>query len=378
VVEATSGRRHAAAAALAAAVVWGSACSTSPPRDISAIVDACFGQTPKDWAAALDSSAVSLPDGVRFGVGALAGDSMFGQFNSTSGNGIAELDMKTGRLTEILSFGADVSGMGGMAVDLPWLIWEQLDSQTNQFDWSLHAWNRNTGVGTVLSTSHQNDGTFVVGQQPLPVINQGVAAWAQPVPAEAGQARAEIRVLDLSTDEILTLDSGEVSSPVYAGPYLLWAKKTKNDFSFQAVDARTLKPVTVPEGLHDPGDIAYVAGSTNYVIWSNQDYTSLTAWRIDSSHHREFASPDHRHHFQFLQTSGDFALWFGGAASSILDLRTGKAFDVQGTVAGSSDRIGIAEWVSEPASRRAVPMARVSSIASSAAPRIAHCAASGP
>jgi hypothetical protein len=265
-----------------------------------------------------------------------------------------------------------------MAVDLPWLVWEQLDSQTGAQNWSIHAWNQATQASTVLATSHQSNGTYDSGQQPLPVISHGVTAWAQPVPGKAGHVSAAVHVVDLASHRESTVDSGRVSSPVYAGHYLIWGKVSDaGTYSFQAVDSSTRKPVALPDHLQHPGPIGYLAGSPEYLAWSNQDYTGMTAWQVGSRHYADFTSPDTRHHFQFLQISGHFVLWFGGATSSVLDLRTGNAFDVQGTVTGSPDRIAATESVSQPSAKGQFAASRVSSIATSAAPGITHCVGGG-
>src|SRR5579859_2377553 len=365
VAGATSNKRVLLLAPVAAALVWSSSCSTparhgagSPMAPSASIlprghaIRVCFGTPPRAWATALRARVVTTPGGVRFGLGALSGSTAFGQFNSVRSNGIGKLDLATGRLTTIHSYGPGVSGSGWMAADPPWVVWEQLDSQTNPLDWSIHAWNESTGATTLLAAAtRQRDGSYPPGQQPLPVISHGTAAWAQPAPAPAGGVNAQIRVMTLATRRFSILDSGRVSSPVYAGPYLIWGKIAGGAYTFQAANAHTLKPVLVPAPLHHPGSIGYLGGSPQYLVWSNLDGTVLNSWRIGSPRYSRFLSPDNLHHFQFLQVSGHFVLWFSGAVSSVLDLTTGKAFDVQGTVTGSSERIAAAEPVSQPAAK---------------------------
>jgi hypothetical protein len=375
VAAATSGKAVAAAVALGVLAVWSTSCSTPPAGPVVDNVQACFGAPPANWSAALETRKVTLPDGVSFGLGALAGETAFGEFDSASGRGIGELDLTTGKLTTITDYGPATSGLGAMAVERPWLVWEQLDSKTNMLDWSVHAWNENTGATTVLATSRLADGGYVAGQEPIPVIQHGVAAWAQPVPSTSGLVNSQIRLVDLATGRVSTVDTGRFSSPVHAGPYLIWATiGAKNEYSLRAVDAATGRPVALPDPVRDPGTVSYLAGSPDYLVWSSQDYRTMTAWQIGSPHLRRFISPDDRHHFQYLQISGHFVLWFGSVVSSVLDLTTGKAFDVQGTVTGSPDRIVAAESVGRPAAKGQFTASQVSSIATSTAPAITRCA----
>jgi hypothetical protein len=77
-------------------------------------------------------------------------------------------------------------------------------------------------------------------------------------------------------------------------------------------------------------------------VWSSQDTTTLTAWRLSDGTAVSFASHDGRHFFQFLQVSGEFLVWFAGSSSAVLDLRTGHGFDLPGTVAVSAQTLAVA------------------------------------
>jgi hypothetical protein len=335
----------------------------------------CLGPTPTDWAAALHANTVSLPAGVAFGVSAVAGDLGFGQFDMDSGRGVGELDLKSGRLTKIATYAPGLSGLGAVAVELPWVVWEQLDSTSNLADWSVHAWNQVTGTATVLGVSRLPGGGYVRGEQPLPVLRHGVVAWAQPVPGAGGAVEAQLRAVDLATQRSWTLDSGRISSPVYAGSYLIWAKVDGGrTYSLHGVDETTLRPVALPEPLRRVSSVGYLAGSPGYVAWSSQDSTSVEVWQFTSGTIKKFTTADGSHFFQFLGLAGHFLLWFGGTASSVLDLTTGLGFDVPGTVAGS------AEWIvtalptgAAPTTGRGHPTSQVSRVSTQTAPSVTSC-----
>jgi hypothetical protein len=203
------------------------------------------------------------------------------------------------------------------------------------------------------------------------------------VPSPAVYVEAQLRVTDLATHRVRTIASGRISSPVYAGPYLIWGKISNTGaYSFQAVSADTLKPVVLPSSLGHPGSVSYLAGSPQYLAWSSQNYLSMTVWPIGSHRLYHITSQDTRRHFQFLQFAGHFVVWYGGTASEVLDLTTGKAFDLPGTLAGSPSRIVTAVPVSPPAAKGGTAPSRVSSIATPSAPSIRSCAklplAAGP
>jgi hypothetical protein len=332
-------RRKICMVAAASLTVAGTGCSTQPPDPAPqpASRTVCFSpQAPRQWTG----PQTPLPQGLSLGVHAVADEVVFGQSQDTKGRGVAALDLRSGHLATIAKYATDVSGLGALSVEEPWVVWEQLDSKTNLADWSVHAINRLTGESIRIADSRGPDGGFVPGQQPLPVVRRGRVAWAQPVRAPGTAVHADLKVFDLSTRVARTLDSGRLSSPVYAGGLLVWAKvDADNRYSLNAVDDTTLQPVELPEPIRRPASVAYLGGSQDRLVWSTQDSLTLEQWTFAAPKLTRFTVADHRHIFQFLQVAGDFLLWDGGTTASVLDLTTGAAFDSAGTVAGS------AQWI---------------------------------
>jgi hypothetical protein len=145
------------------------------------------------------------------------------------------------------------------------------------------------------------------------------------------------------------------------------------EFSFRAVDADTLRPAALPAQLRTPRSVGQLAGSADYFAWSSRDYTELVVWRVGSARYFEFSSHDGVHFFEFMQFAGDFLVWFGGGASSVLDLTTGVGFDVSGTVSGSADAIVEAEPTAQPSTKGGIVASRVSRIATRSAVPLTAC-----
>ena len=181
------------------------------------------------------------------------------------------------------------------------------------------------------------------------MLRDGIAAWTQPV-----KAGAELKAVELATGRSRVLDTGRISSPVYAGPYLIWAKMDgTGTYAMLAVDAKTLEPVELPESLRRPDSVGYLGGSADHLAWSSHDASTVDVWRFGTGGRTRYTT-DNRHPFQFLQFAGGFLLWYGGISSSVLDLRTGTAFDVPGTVTGSADWI-VGATPAAPPGRHACP-----------------------
>jgi hypothetical protein len=378
------------AAALAVLAVWSSACAglsrpatanqqtSAQTRATSAKatpVPVCFGAMPADWAHALRARSITTARGLRFVPGAVAGGVAYGQFNSAAHSGIGRLDLSTGKLTTISRFGPAVGGMGAMAIDPPWLVWEQTDSQTDLGDWSIRVRNLASGTGSVLATPPRlSDGRDGLGYIPSPTLRNGFAAWSEPTLGLGGY-QAQVRVAKLATGRVSTLDAGQVSTPVYAGPYLIWGKTDSAGRDiFRVVDAASFRPVVTPGPLRNPGHLVSLTGSPGYLAWSSGDANTLAIWPVAAPRLLEFTQSYSGHRFQYLQLAGRFVLWYTGNGSSVLDLRTGNAFDVQGPVAGSEDAIAIEEPVAYPPTKGTFVPSRVSTVAMAAAPGIRGCA----
>jgi hypothetical protein len=156
------------------------------------------------------------------------------------------------------------------------------------------------------------------------------------------------------------------------GPDLAWARvEADGTYSLRAVDAATLRPASLPPRVRSPGPVGYLAGSPRYLVWSGGQQ-ELHAWRVGSTEYADYAT-DPRHPLQFLQLAGDFVLWYAGLPSSVLDLRTGRAFDVRGSVAGSEGLIAESRPARPPVTRTEIVPSRLASAALSPASRIDTC-----
>jgi len=97
-------------------------------------------------------------------------------------------------------------------------------------------------------------------------------------------------------------------------------------------------------------------------------------WTFGRPDLQRFRVGDGAHFFQFLQFAGPFLTWFAGGASSVLDLSTGRAFDVDGTVSGSAEAIVVARTPTSPSGRgKASGPTRLSAVAPPSAPRLPAC-----
>ncbi len=351
---ATSGNALIACAALL--MVVGSACSSPPAAARASSATVCFGQMPPTWSDTLRHNSVRLGVGQSLGASAVDGDLAFGQLDDASGRGVGYVDLTSGRATRIFPYAAGVSGLGSLAVDRPWVVWEELDSVSDMSDWSIHAFNLLTSTHEVLAKNGH-----VPGAQPTPVVDHGIVAWARP----QSDGTAQIQTVNLSTRQARTLATGKVGAPVFAGGLLLWSDV---DSGLHAVDARTLLPAALPNTLRRAEGAGSIGGSANYLLWTSPDSSTLTAVHLPGGQTLTYTLSDRRHFFQFLQLAGDFVVWYSGSASSVLDLTTGGAFDTAGTASGS------AQWIATASPPKPGVAGTVSRIPIGQATHVAGCA----
>jgi hypothetical protein len=301
---------------------------------------ACFGAVPADWSRRFQAHRLAVGGVAAFSLGAVApdGSAAFGTYRLAATSGVGAVDLTSGVLTRVAPLPAEAVGAGWMADASPWLVWEEADSRTDPGDWTIHAWNQETHAVVNVASSRLPDGREVSGQTPQPAVGDGLVAWAQPLAPPGSQPQASVQVLDLRGGGVTVLDSGRVSDPVFAGPYLVWARANPNgSYALRAVDAWTLGAASLPGRVSAAGEVLALAGSARYLVWSTA-LDRLHAWRIGTNQYADYTT-DARHPLQLLAVAGDFVLWYTGQPSSVLDLRTGHAFDLPGAVAGADPLI---------------------------------------
>jgi hypothetical protein len=323
----------------------GSSRLAAQPRQV------CFGPMPAQWSKLAGADAVL--QNIEFSVMAVDGDgNAYGAYKRGTEFGVAEFGA---RFTMIDSMPSSASGPAWMSYRKPWLVWVQGDSQYKLGMWSVHGWNSVTEEKLKLGDSKLVDGTYLENDLTFPVVGDGFVAWSTPTTETSG----DVRLYRFDTHESTTLDSGHVSSPVIAGHNLVWAKFTTDQTkaSFQMLDVRTLAPVAVPAPLKKPQPISHLAGSNDYLAWTAYltgtspegaptFATSLTVDRLSTGQLTQYrlTEGDALHYFQFPILAGHFLVWFTATQNSVLDLQTGKGFDIKlpSSVVGNDHQITVA------------------------------------
>jgi len=336
--------------------------------------------TPANWRALLSAPALPPQSGFDLGPLAVSGHFAFGQVFSSSSSQLAmgEGNLLTGQISDIAPLPPNAAGLGAVAADLPWVVWQEGDSQGNPGDWSVHSWNQQTGVTKVLASS---PGVSGFGSPPTPAVWNGWASWSQPTTTGSYQ----LLLVNLTTGKTRTLASGKVGAPVIAGPYLIWAEENSaKQTVFSAIYTRNLKPAKLPPALQGAQSVGSLAGSSQYLVWGTHNLAKLMLWRVGATYREEFAptapkgsTPTSSPEFQFPQLAGRYLLWYTGVATLTMDLQTGKGFVEKGdtgVATGSSEwLVAIAGPPSSGAKSTAFVQTRMLPLHTAAAPAIDSC-----
>jgi hypothetical protein len=309
----------------------------------------CFNAAPADWLAAMSKSVATL-DGVNFGPSSVDDQRniAYGYFQTASQQGIAAVDLSTRKMNVVSVMTPSESGVAWMSYGDDWLAWAQGESHSELGIWSVQVWNTQTHEKRQIATSRLADGTYLTGQLVYPVVGHGYVAWNQPM----SNTSADVRVYRFATSTITTLDSGYVSSPVFAGGYLVWGKKSAAADSlaeFRFADAATLDRVAGPAELSRASAATYLTGSSDYMLWIaiprvlSPNTSMMWVDALGTGRVTEYGATNHV--LQFPTIAGPYLVWFGGDKNSIVDLRTASGFDIPlpGGVAAGGDTIVVAK-----------------------------------
>ena len=306
----------------------------------------CVAPEPESWLGPQQATAVDTPLGTDFGLtaGGVAGSQAFGYYDTPSGTGVGILDVRTRSVSHIAPFAPHSGGLISVAVESPWVVWAEAESDTKP-GWSLIAFNFQTNKRFLLVSDGVGVGhDYVPGSWPYPEIHNGLISWAEPLrPDSNGRPQSRVMVFDTSNHRSQQLDAGTVSSPVFAGPFLIWGKQeADNNFSFDGVTTGDLKPAAISKFLPAPDSALYLAGNQDYFAWSSTDLNSLTAYRFSTSQTTTYeVKGDFQHRVQFPELVGDYAVWYTSDRFSVMDLTTGMAFDVLGSAAAGNGMLAL-------------------------------------
>ena len=163
--------------------------------------------------------------------------------------GVAELNLATGRMRRIQSFGNRVTDQADGSSDGGWLVWEETYSLQSLDRFTVYAWN--PGTGRLLRLGRSLDGPGgVPWPSPWhpPAVSGHYAAWAQGY-GPAGEV--EIRLADLATGQVKVIRTGHTQPPFFDRSLVVWPESDRPgaETSLHAYSLVTGRPAALPPVL---------------------------------------------------------------------------------------------------------------------------------
>lgn len=122
------------------------------------------------------------------------------------------------------------SQIGSVSTDGQWLVWSEADDQPSFFDWTMYAYNLQSGIVQKIAQAPMRNGQPVSGPHSGPVVSNGYVLWSQPLasvtPGDVGSLdNVVVQMKNLSTGVATTLakSAGEVA---LSWPWAAWAQVT--------------------------------------------------------------------------------------------------------------------------------------------------------
>jgi hypothetical protein len=120
------------------------------------------------------------------------------------------------------------SQIGTVATDGQWLVWSEAADQPSFFDWTMFAYDMQTGTVQMIAQAPMANGQPAPGPHSGPIVSNGYVAWSQPLaPVTQGDTASlkniVVQLKNLSTGSVTTLatSAGEVA---FSWPWVAWGQ----------------------------------------------------------------------------------------------------------------------------------------------------------
>jgi hypothetical protein len=266
-------------------------------------------------------------------------------------NAVYLADTSARTVRRIADVPGDAAGTGWMAASDSALVWLNYDSPQDPTRWTLFLARADGGdVRRVAgSSADQPDGA---GRATQPALTGDRLAWTE---WDTATKRSSLKVMTVSDDRMRTVATGDLYPPVVAGGWFVWPEKTRaGSWSLRAVDATTLKAISLPDTLPLRHGVAHLAGTSDRLMWGSEDYRTLNVWNLPEHKVVRFTVPEGDDHvFQFMHPTGEHLTWDAAWPYSVMNLETGALYDVGKDVSVTADEGRVAvSWMSRKGERK--------------------------
>jgi hypothetical protein len=283
----------------------------------------CQVTLPTAWRTAFDAGVVGPAEGSDINAFAVSPDgrSVFAAVTGGGWAGVVRVDAHTGGQDRVAAFpdpGQDQVAWGEF--DGRFLVWNELHSMTNLGDWSIRAWDENTGSVWTLASSSSQAQLPGATQFVTPTLSSGTVAWTQ----AAGDGTA-VHLYSLASRQDRVVLTGHPAQPVFWGGNLLVpvtpAPGQLNHLV--TISAASGRQVATPGPLDGLSGVTFLAASPDRVVWTASDYKSVWLW-MPRARQPVMLTQSPGGYAEYQALAGDVVAWTSPQGVFAADLRSGS------------------------------------------------------
>lgn len=287
----------------------------------------CQVALPPTWRTALDAGVVGSAEGGDVNAFAVSPDgrSVFAAVSGGGWAGVVRIDSRTGGQDRIAAFadpGQDQVAWG--AFDGRFLVWNELHSMTNLGDWSIQAWDEDTGSVWTLAGSSSQSQLPGASQFVTPALSSDAVAWTQ---ATATGTAVHLYSLTSRRDRVVL--TGHPAQPVFWGGDLLVpvtpAPGRLNHLV--TISAASGKQVATPGPLARLTGVTFLAAAPDRVVWTASDYRSVWLW-TPAVRQPVMLTQSPGGYAEYQALAGDVVAWTSPQGVYAADLRSGSFTEI--------------------------------------------------
>lgn len=216
-------------------------------------------------------------------------------------------NLKAERFDE--TFQSEVAGevIDGQVND-DWITWVDSGTVDGEYEWRIHAFNRNTNERNLIRSSNQVEGygnPHIVNPRLSLGTRRNLLTWVEPI---AGEDKVAIQLYDLDTRELVTVDETIYMEtyPQISNDYLVWSDY-KAEIAIYSLDRRQVDFRTASKF-----ELMSPKVNGEYVVWQEKTGTSETRLVVMPAEYGRKEVELFKGDINSFDIGEDFVIWESG------------------------------------------------------------------
>jgi len=253
------------------------------------------------------SEQVASPDG-QWLVGSIEPRTFPNVTNALSS--IALYNVHTSRVVRVHTLLNPLSQVLSASIDDHWLVWSEADDNPTFYDWTMFAYNRQTGQVTKLGQAVRVNGQPIAGSYLSPVVSQDEVIWSEPIAPvvqnDSSTLKNNVTYLEnLAAGTVTTLATAAIGAYLEL-PWALWGTYTPSGSGY--ILFKNLVTGEVRQLQQEPATIVIHGTSAAYddsnSVYLIDDFTKTPVTGV------QIAAPtDAAPHLEFVTLDDRFVAW---------------------------------------------------------------------